>query len=183
MAFPGKILHNKITGQEIRFIETAAQTGGEFLRMQSVYRSASKEPVPHYHPQQEEDFEVLEGRLCVRIHGQVLVLQKGDRLHIPRNTVHSMWNASGAYTAFSWKVSPALETEYFLETAVGLVTEGRTNAKGIPPLLQAALLSQHFSGVYRMAKPSYKFQKLLFSLLSPFAYLRGYQPFYQRHLD
>ena len=66
MAYRNKIIRNVQLGQEIRFLQTAKDTDGTLLEMESTYHAASKEPPPHYHPHQEEDFTVVEGELHVR---------------------------------------------------------------------------------------------------------------------
>lgn len=151
--------------------------------MESIYHAASKEPVAHYHPFQDEDFTVLEGQLTVRINGAVRALKAGDTLHIPKNAVHSMWNASTDKTVVNWKVRPALDTEYLLETGTGLAADGKLSKNGQPPLLQVALLAQRFSSCFRLAKPPFAIQKLLFAALAPVARLRGYRAVFQKYLD
>jgi quercetin dioxygenase-like cupin family protein len=69
MAYKNKTICNPVTGQNITFLQTATDTGGALLEMESVYNSTSKEPAPHYHPAQEEDFTVLEGSLSVKLNG------------------------------------------------------------------------------------------------------------------
>jgi len=90
MAFRNKTIRNTETGQEIKFIQTGKDNGGELLEMESTFDPDSKEPPPHYHPYHEEDFTVLSGQLTVRMNSRLVVLNAGDQLHIPRNTVHSM---------------------------------------------------------------------------------------------
>lgn len=183
MAYPNQTLQNPLIGQDITFLRTGKETGGALLEMEARYQGRSQEPPPHYHPQQEEDFTVLKGELSVRIDGQVKVLKAGDTLHIPANTVHAMWNHSDQPTAVNWKVRPALHTDQLLETGIGLANDGKTNRKGVPPLLQAALMGRHFSGEYRLARPPYPLQKIAFALLAPIAYLFGYRPVYRKYLD
>ncbi|WP_338871957.1 cupin domain-containing protein [Spirosoma sp. SC4-14] len=183
MAFTNKVVRNPITGQDIRFVRTAADTGGKLLEMETIYRPHSAEPTDHYHPYQAEEFTVLQGELTVRIDGQLEKLKPGDTLHIPANTVHAMWNASDQKTVVTWQVRPALDTEYLLETASGLAADGKVTASGMPPLLQTALLVNRFSGVFRVAKPSFVVQKILFTILAPVAYLFGYKSTYGKYLD
>ncbi|MGA0555186.1 cupin domain-containing protein [Larkinella sp. VNQ87] len=184
MAYSNKTLHNQRTGQTIRFIQTSQDTGGALLEMESTYAAHSREPVPHYHPQQTEEFRVMAGELTVRLNGgQPLKLQKGDTLHIAQQEVHAMWNASDRPAVVNWQVRPALDTEHFFETTTGLANDGKTNEHGMPPLLQTVLLARHFSGVFRLARPSRVVQQIVFSLLSPVAYLFGYRPVYRKYLD
>ncbi|HLO79929.1 MAG TPA: cupin domain-containing protein, partial [Chitinophagaceae bacterium] len=120
MAVKNKRISNPGSGQTIRFILTGRDTGGQLLEMESIYTSHSKEPVAHYHPRQEEEFTVEAGSISVRINGDVKILKEGDKLVIPANTTHSMWNHSDQTTRVNWKVRPALDTEYLLETGMGL---------------------------------------------------------------
>jgi quercetin dioxygenase-like cupin family protein len=183
MAFRNKEIKNPGTGQTIRFLQTGKETSGTLLEMESIYETNSAEPPAHYHPYQEEDFFVLEGELMVRVGGVEKVLRRGDHLHIARNVVHCMWNKSGGRTVVNWKVIPAMDTEYLLETTAGLAQEGKTDATGKPSLLQIALLMNRFSSVFRLASPTFFIQKILFTLLSPISYIAGYRPTYRHHLD
>jgi quercetin dioxygenase-like cupin family protein len=183
MAYKGKIISNKKTGQQISFIQTSDDTGGELLEMESLFQPNSIEPVTHYHPFQEEYFTVLEGEICVRINDGVKVLKRGDKLRIKKNQVHSMWNRSKNIARVNWKVMPALDTEYFLETGIGIANEKQTNEQGMPGILQVALLANRFSHVYRISKPPYAIQKLVFNVLTPISYLAGYRSCYKEFID
>lgn len=183
MAYKGKIINNKKTGQQITFLQTSDDTGGELLEMESLFQPHSTEPVPHYHPLQEEYFTVLEGEISVRMNGHLQVLRKGDHLHIKQQQVHSMWNHSTQKARVNWKVIPASDTEYFLENGIGIANKQETNEQGMPGILQIALLAKRFAHVYRVARPPYPVQKILFTLLSPFSYLAGYRPCYREFVD
>ena len=183
MAYRNKIIRNVQLGQEIRFLQTAKDTDGTLLEMESTYHAASKEPPPHYHPHQEEDFTVVEGELHVRLEDHLVILKKGDHLHIPKNRVHSLWNGSEKRIVVNWKVQPAMNTEYFLETAVGISAHQKTGQSGRPSILQVALLANAYSSVFRLSKPSYGIQKIIFSILTPLAYLKGYRPVYEKYID
>ena len=183
MAYKGKIINNKKTGQQIRFIQTQKDTGGKLLEMESLFQPNSKEPVPHYHPFQEEDFVVLEGEIAVRLNGQLKVFKQGDHFHINANEVHSMWNHSNQKAKVNWKVGPALDTEYFLENGIGIANEKKTNEDGMPGILQVALLANKFAHVFRIARPSFLIQKIVFTVLTPFSYLAGYRPIYKKFIN
>ncbi|GAB3917454.1 cupin domain-containing protein [Larkinella terrae] len=183
MAYANKVISNTKTGQEIRFIQTKNDTDGELLEMEAAFRAHSSEPVAHYHPHQTEDFQVLSGKLTVRMNGKVRLFRAGDRFHIPKNTVHAMWNPTDQKTVVNWRVTPALDTEYFLETTTGLANDGKTNASGIPSVLQLSLLINRFSRVFRLTKPGPVVQKVVFSLLTPVACVLGYKATYAKYLD
>jgi quercetin dioxygenase-like cupin family protein len=183
MAHKNKQITNPRTGQTIKFILTSTDTHGELLEMESSFRPFSKEPLPHYHPTQVEDFLVIAGQLIVRMNGQVTVYKKNESFHVPANVVHSMWNGSGEKTVVNWKVKPALDTENLLETISGLANDGRTNSNGVPNLLQTVLIANKYSQVFRAASPPFILQRLAFILITPISYLLGYRPYYKKYLD
>jgi mannose-6-phosphate isomerase-like protein (cupin superfamily) len=183
MAYKNKLIQNRKTGQDIRFLQTAMETNGGLLEMETTYHAASKEPPLHYHPYQQEAFTVMAGEISIRLNGQIKILKAGESLHLPENTVHSMWSHSGAKAVVNWKVRPALNTEHFLETVMGLAADGRTNAWGKPSLLQAALMANKFVKVFRLARPPFLVQRLVFYVLAPFACLKGYRSTYKKYLD
>ncbi len=183
MAYKNKYISNTLTGQSYRFVRTARDTNGKLLEMESTFRPGSTEPPAHYHPHQTEDFTMLVGELTVRVEGQLINLRAGDTLRVPPNTVHSMWNASDTLATVNWQVKPALETEFFFETITGLVNEGNVRPNGMPPLLQLTLIANHFSSVFRLAKPSYALQRAFFGIIAPIARLVGYRATYDRYLN
>ncbi len=183
MAYPGKKISNRQSGQSILFLQTAKDTEGQLLEMETVYSPLSNEPAPHFHPYQDELFTVVSGELTVRINGSTTTLTPGQQIKIPRNTIHSMWNHSSRLTVVNWKVMPALETEEFLENAMGLAHDGKINNNGMPTLLQVALMAKRYEAEFRLAKPSLLVQKLLFTVLQPFALLAGLKPSYKKYID
>ena len=183
MAYQNKIIVNSKTGQQIKFIKTAKDTNGNLLEMESTFAPHSKKPAAHYHPAQEEDFEVLRGSITVKINGEQKVLKQGDHLHIPASKVHAMWNASDEITVVNWKVQPALNTEVLFETVTDLANDGKTNENGIPGFLQLALLMNKYAGVYRPAFPPYVIQKIVFGMFAPIAGLAGYKASYKAYPD
>ncbi len=159
------------------------KTHGKLLEMEATYNARSKEPDAHYHPSQVEDFTILSGQLSVRIDGHLKILKKDDTLHIAANKVHSMWNATDSKTVVNWKVMPAMNTENLLETMTGLAIDDKTNDKGMPNILQVALIANRYSPVFRLSKSPYLVQKIVFIILTPFAYLLGYRSTYKEYID
>ena len=54
-------------------------------------RAADAEPPPpHYHPSQDEHFEVLEGSIALRVGHEHRTVPAGESFDIPRGTVHTM---------------------------------------------------------------------------------------------
>jgi quercetin dioxygenase-like cupin family protein len=183
MAFRNQTIENPRAGMSIKFLQTAADSGGRVLEMQAVYSPHSLKPIEHYHPHQDENFNVVIGEITVKVNGVTRILKAGDSLFLPRNTVHSMWNESDHSTVVNWQVSPALNTENFLELAARLTTDSKVNDTGKPTMLRSVPLASKYSNVFRVAKPPFIIQKILFTILLPIAYLKGYRPDYKKYLD
>jgi mannose-6-phosphate isomerase-like protein (cupin superfamily) len=183
MAIIGKMITNSKNGQSYRFLSTAKSSGGKLLEMESVYPPNTREPILHYHPYQNEHFEILAGTVTVRMGDETKDFHQGDHLDIPAGTRHAVWNRTSQVASINWKVMPALDMEYLFETITGLANNGKTDEKSKPPLLQLALTGNHFSKVFRQAKPPFAIQKLVFYILTPFAWLAGFRPTYKKYLD
>lgn len=183
MAISGKTISNPITGQSIRFIKVGSETTGDLLEMISEYLGRSKEPPMHYHPVQQEYFSVMEGELTVKMKDKTTVYKAGEFFIVPAGVKHSMWNEFDGKTKFNWKVMPALKTEYLLETAFGLAIKGKTSDSGMPSILQSALLMNRYKNEFRLAKPGFAVQRLIFGILSPLGKIAGYKSFYTEYCD
>ena len=85
----------------------------ELLVMEQAYDAGATGPPPHYHPSQDEHFEVLEGSVAATIDGTDHVFAAGDSFDIPRGTVHTMGPRDGP-ARVRWEVRPALRMWEFL---------------------------------------------------------------------
>lgn len=183
MAYSNKMISNAVSGQTIHFIKTAKETNGACLEMVSTWKPSSLKPPLHFHPIQSEHFEILEGTLTVQIDERVITLSKGEHLHIAPYTKHSMWNASDKLVLVHWKISPALQSEYFFEMGMGLAAKGKINKNGLPSLLQSALIIRKFRKEIRLATPPVYIQDLLTTMLTPLAHMCGLKAVYPEFID
>src|SRR5215216_7625962 len=166
MARVGEVLENPVSGQRIIFRKTADDTGGELLEVESVYtKPTPSRPPAHYHPHQEERFEVLSGRLNVLVEGEQRSYGEGEDFVVPPGVSHEMWTDE-AGTRVNWQTRPAMKTEAFFETVWGLARAGKTNEKGVPNLLQVAVLFREYEDEYRLSKPPWPVQRALFAVLT-----------------
>ena len=94
-----------------------------------------------------------------------------------------MWNDSNNVTVVNWKVFPAMNTEHLLELGMGLANDGKINKKGMPHILQIAVMANRFGDVFRLSKPPFVIQKIFFTILSPFAWLAGFKASYKKYID
>ena len=174
MASAGDVLENPVTGQRLIVRRTAGETGGEVLEVESVYSMPTPfPPTAHYHPYQEERFEVLSGEVRARIDGAERRYGAGETFTIPPGTPHTMWAEQGG-ARFNWQTRPALNTEAFFEKAWGLAKAGKVNERGVPNLLQAAVIGRDHADEYRLAVPPWPIQRALLAALAPIGRLLGH---------
>ena len=85
MARAGDELVNPVTGLRTVFRKTARQTSGELLQVDWIREPGWTTGPDHG---QEERFEVLSGRLCLRVGGVERVLGEGEAITAPAGSAH-----------------------------------------------------------------------------------------------
>jgi quercetin dioxygenase-like cupin family protein len=172
----GDRLENPVTGEILIFHRTSRETGGEAVLVETIVRPDGFVAAAHLHPNQAERFEVLEGRLGLRVGDQELLAEPGDVVTVEPGTPHRFWNAGETEARFLCEVSPALEFESLIETMFSLAADGKTNRKGMPnPLRLAVIARSHFETV-RLPFPPAWLQRLGLALGAPVGRLLGYRP-------
>ena len=146
MASPGQEIAGY--GSTIRFVETGSP---ERVVVEIAYTGDGAKPPTHFHPQQEERFEVLEGEINVLLDGEERVIRAGDTLTVPAGTRHQMWATAPARQR--WETTPAQKTERFFETMWGLQQDGKLEGDPERAKLQMALTMHHFRDEIRVEKP------------------------------
>jgi quercetin dioxygenase-like cupin family protein len=175
MIRPGDRLENPVTGEVLVFHRTSEQTNGESVLVETIVRSGGYVAAAHVHPYQSERFQVLEGRLGLRVGERELVAMPGAVVLVPPRTPHRFWNVGEGETRFLCDVRPALAFESLIETMFTLAAEGKTNRKGMPnPLRLAVIAKAHFDTV-RLPFPPAWMQKLGLALANPLGRLLGYR--------
>jgi quercetin dioxygenase-like cupin family protein len=144
MAYAGQIIQNPVSGERIRFLATAADTGGEKLEFELELTPDGHVPGAHVHPEQEERFHVLEGTMKFRLGLRTIVAGPGETVVVPRGRVHRFANGGEDVARARVEVVPALDMEQLFETTVELAYEGNVNRKGMPKPLHLALFVARF---------------------------------------
>lgn len=82
------------------------------LEVESRWAAGGAPPRKHFHPHQEEHFEVLSGRLTVQFGSDApRTYDVGEIIDVPRGVSHCMWNSETEEATASWQIKPALKTE------------------------------------------------------------------------
>lgn len=157
---------------------SAAQTAGALLELEAHYGPGSQYPPEHFHPLQDEHFEVLTGKIDVRLNGVEQIYRAGQSFDIPRGSVHTMRNGGDKEASVLWQVRPALRTQQFYQNLWGLSANGKTTSEGIPYLLQMAVMLQHYDDEFVLASPPRVVQQLAVPILALLGGLYGYRAQY-----
>jgi mannose-6-phosphate isomerase-like protein (cupin superfamily) len=107
----GTELVNPATGSRTVFRATAASTGGDHVEVEQTYRPHSPKPPLHQHPNQDEHFTIVTGRIHAVVGDSELDLVAGDELAVPRGVAHQMWGDADEPTVVIWRTTPALRTD------------------------------------------------------------------------
>ena len=168
--FPtGTVLHNPASGEYARVLEhTPERVVGELLAVPGAAVAG-----PHIHPGQEERFEVLEGVMGYRRDAHRGKLRAGESVTVPPGVVHDWWNAGENDVRARVTVTPPGRFAAMIGAVWGLAVVGRTNAKGMPGPVDAALLAEAFGDEIVFERPPRAVQQALARTVAPIARRRG----------
>jgi mannose-6-phosphate isomerase-like protein (cupin superfamily) len=162
----------RLTPRETVAIRTSSP---ELLEVEGRWVPGGEPPPAHYHPAQDEHFEVLEGRLTARVDGEERELGPGDTLDIPRGTRHQIWNKGDGPARALWQTWPAGRTAEWFRSIDALYEQGRVGRNGMPgPLAYGAYLSE-FRDVFRLAARPEPLVRALIAGLGVLGRAKGYR--------
>ncbi len=174
MAYTGQTINNPVSGEQITFLQTAADTAGEMLEFELALSPDGHVPGAHVHPEQEERFHVLEGTMKFRMGLRRIVAHAGDTVVVPAGRVHRFANGGDETARCRVEVVPALDMEQLLETTVELALEGNVTRKGMPKPLHLALFVRRFAREVRAPFPPAWMVRVLMAPLAALAQRRGH---------
>lgn len=182
MSKAGDVFENPVTGERAVIRFGTAESAGELLVADLSIRPGGAVMGEHLHPAIEERFSVLSGRVGFRIAGRAATVDPGVTMIAPPGVPHDWWNAGPEEALVRVEVRPAVRFEAFIVNAFGLAQDGKVNRRGMPNVLQLALLAREFDDVIRFTRPPRVVQKALFGVLAPLARLLGYRGSYPEYL-
>jgi mannose-6-phosphate isomerase-like protein (cupin superfamily) len=127
---------------------TVLSSSPELLELDAEWHPTEKGPPKHFHPAQDERFEVREGELHVHLDGTLHVVRAGEQIDVPRGGVHSIWAGGGTTTRALWQVRPALRTAEFMAAM-----EKARGARPVVSPIAALPVLREYSDVFRLAIP------------------------------
>ncbi|MBA2239751.1 MAG: cupin domain-containing protein [Solirubrobacterales bacterium] len=174
-----QIISNPVSGERIEFLRTSADTDGALLEFELELAPDGQVPGAHVHPEQEERFEVLEGRMRFRRGLRTIVAEAGDSVVVPAGRMHKFSNGGDAPARVRVEVVPALDMEELLRTTTELAHEGNVLSSGMPKPLHLALFVKRFRREVRAPFPP---AWIVAGLLAPLAALARRLGYAERYL-
>jgi quercetin dioxygenase-like cupin family protein len=180
MPIKGQTISNPTNGDTYEFLETAADTNGESLKMLATIHSKGQLVPRHFHVYQDETFEILDGELTVEFGGKTTVYQAGEKVTLPKNEAHNHYNNSNAAVRYVHTVSPALDFELLIENLVGLAADGKSK-NGKYGLVQELVALRYLDSKSYLADVPVVVQKTMMHTIAPVARLFGYRAVYKKY--
>ena len=179
----GDVIENPVTGERVVVRVGTEETGGELLVVEAFVEPGGAVTGEHVHPIIEEYFTVVSGRVGFRLDGREQIAELGQRLHVPAGIAHDWWNAGEEEAHIMVEIRPGARFEAMIANLFGLARDGKTNSKGMPNPLQAAIFVKEFEDVLYFTRPPRIVQKALFGILASVAKLLGYKGSYPEYLQ
>ncbi len=183
MARVGQIIEHPLTGERVTFLETAASTGGQRLRLAIEMAPGGALPGSHSHPGAEERFMVTAGRVQMKRAGKTSIIDVGESMVVPAGEGHTWGNPFDEPAAIAVDLYPALRMETMFETLFGLASDGLLSKRTkLPTFLQMALMLHDFRPDIH-SPPGIVGAPVrgLAAILAPLARARGYRSVYPKY--
>jgi GNAT superfamily N-acetyltransferase/quercetin dioxygenase-like cupin family protein len=171
----GALYENPVTGERAVVRVPPREANGHLLVVDLYLRPGGRVAGEHVHPVTTESFTVVEGQLAVRHDGRSLDAGPGTRVQVAPGVAHDFWNASGDEVRVLVEVQPGERLEQLIRQLFLSAQDGRTDAKGRPRPLLAAVLAREFADTMRFTSPPQPVQRALFGLLAPVARATGHR--------
>lgn len=147
------------------------ETRGESLIVDNWLEPGGGLP-PHWHPQQEERWSVVDGQVRFRLGDDERVIGPADgEIVVAPGVVHGVASTSDRDAHLRCVVTPPLRLQAFLEEAAAAGEKGLFTPRGLPRGLRGARWAAGFLKRYRdetvFVSPPQPVQRLMIALLSP----------------
>lgn len=152
------------TGETIRILRSGVDTSGATFEFEATLPSRTSGPPAHRHLAEQESFEVLEGRVSVRLGRTWREVEPGESVVVPPGMVHAFANRTDREARMITRETPAGQLEAQLRL---LARSGR-----IPPVLAMAEINVEHDLSFALAGMPEGPQRLLWRLLAGLSRLR-----------
>lgn len=176
-----RIIENPLSGERIVIVTDADETGGTLLAWELFLAPGGRVPSSHAHPEQEERFTVVQGRMRFRVGGRSTVVGPGETVVVPPGTVHSFANAGPSRVHVRVQTRPALDMRSLLETAAAMARGQQAAGRRLPRPLDLLLFVRDFEREVRVPYVPAALVRLVTHPLARLARWRGLDASYLRY--
>jgi quercetin dioxygenase-like cupin family protein len=163
-----RVFDNHISGERIVIRQSGTETGGRLLCFDLYLPRGGHVPAGHVHPEQEERFTVITGRMRFRLGHRTILAGPGETVLIPAGNAHWFGNAGEMVAHARVEVRPALRMEELFEATEAMGLAGHFPGTGLPRLsLLASVLLDFQREVTVPTVPAF----LVRAVLSPAAWI------------
>ena len=162
MANAGDVLDMAQLGCRVALIRTAAQTDGELVEFDVIGRPRGFLVQSHVHTGAVERYEVMAGTLKIVEQGREHLLGPGETMEVRAGIAHRQVPGEKSVDGHvRVQVSPAGNTQAFLERAAAMCAAGEFNRFGFPKPVAGARLVSDFGAEGHAAHPPLRVQRAL----------------------
>ena len=133
-----RTITNPVFEDEVRFVKTAEETGGEVTELEITLKPGGSNEL-HYHQTYAEIFTAVDGKLGVRLgpKGEENILDPGESEEVEKGQIHAFFNPTDADITFKVELRPGhAGFEKSLRIMYGLAHDGEVNGEGMPTNLK-----------------------------------------------
>ena len=127
-----RVIENPISGERIVIRESGHDNGGELLVFDLFLPPGRHVPAGHVHPEQEERFTIVAGRMRFRLGRRVVLASPGESVRVPAGASHWFGNAGRETSHARVEVRPALRMEELLRATARLGEAGHIPGTRLP---------------------------------------------------
>jgi quercetin dioxygenase-like cupin family protein len=121
-----EFIHDPVRRQRLAFARE-----GDILHAE-VFADPDGDVPSHFHPSQEERFEVLTGHVRFDVGGQRIEGGPGTTVTAPAGARHAFRNIGDVEAHLRVEVEPAMDLQDFLEEAAAMARARRYTRRGVP---------------------------------------------------
>src|SRR5205809_4313331 len=130
---------------------------GDLLRVEMWTEPGGGVRLEHYHPHQEERFQVFEGEVTFTVDGEEKRAGPGNQLVANRGVPHKFENTGDGVAHLMSEASLAMTLQENIEEGAAMARAGRFNANGMPKgfagLIEGADLAMRYREVTVLTSP------------------------------
>jgi quercetin dioxygenase-like cupin family protein len=175
----GQTLENPVTGERLIFHKTSRDTDGQYVKVETILQPGAAVASAHVHPYQTERFQVISGKVGLKVGRKRIEAGPGDVVTVDVGTPHKFWNAGDGEARFVCEVRPAGDFEQLIETMFSLAADGKTSRKGMPSPLRLAVIARHHFDDVRLPVIPHALQRAALAVGAPIGRVFGYTPTYE----